>query len=366
MRRCLHAFLVGVLTLSMSMNAARACWYLRHGCHARHHVVCPPVFQAIPVGVAGPAVACCGECGGDAGGEWQVVADVTVGELLEGVAPSCDCGGGFVALESETAVEIHDGVTSVVGPAVEYLAASEHPVADGHEVAESIAVPQPTLAEPVAEKPAPVSSVVPDLKPAEDVRQAVALGEPEKQAEVVLPAEPPVDKAAASPTSQQQAPPVVVEPNIFEEVDQAAHEPAASDGTGGEANASEETSNVGPVSGEPVSEDAPPADPPADPPGETPAKSPAPAEASAVDPLAAVRGFAREPARRWIDRSGDYALVGTLRAVRGDGTCVLEAAGRTIEVPLEALSDFDRTYATAAAERLSAGSEPDSGDTAGL
>lgn len=358
MRRCLNAFLIGVLTLSMSMNAARACWYLRHGCHARHHVVvvCPPVAQTIPAGVAGPAVDCCGECGDpvvDACGDWKVVADVPVGESLDGAASSCDCGGGGVALELETVVEEHDGVTSVVGPAVEHLAANEHPVADGHKVAESIAAPQPTLAEPVAEKPAPVSAQVPDLKPTDDVRQAVALGDPEPQPEVVLPAEPPMEEDVPEAEPKQEAAPVPVESNIFEEVDQVAHEPAAIEGNGGEANASEETSSSEPA----FEEDTPTAD--------TPADSPAPAEPSAADPQAAVRGVSREPARRWIDRSGDYAVVGTLRAVRGDGTCVLEAAGRTIEVPLAALSDFDRTYATAAAERL-AGSAPESGDTAGL
>ena len=375
MRRCLHAFLVGVLTLSMSMNTARACWYLRHGCHVRHHVVvvCPPAIETIPAGVAGSAFPCCGECGDPvvdwvvdgrlvAGGDWQVAEDVVVGESFKDAASSCDCGGGVVALESETVVADHEGVSSVVGLAVEHLAGSEHPVTVGHEGTESIAAPQPPRAEPVAENPAPASAPIPDLKPTEDVRQAVALGEPEAQSNVVLPTEPPMEEPAPSPKPQQEAPPTVVEPNIFEEVDQAAHEPAAGDGTVGEASAPEETSSSEPVSGEPVPEDEPAADPP----GETPADSPAPTEPSAADPLAAVRGTAREPARRWIDRSGDYALVGTLRAVRRDGTCVLEAAGRTIEVPLEVLSDFDRTYATAAAERLAAAAEPESGATAGL
>lgn len=365
MRRCLNAFLVGVLTLSMSMNAARACWYLRHGCHTRHHVVVvyPPAIRTIPAGVAGAADACCGEWGDpvvDACGDWPVVADVAVGESFEAGASSCDCGGGVVVLESETLVAehdgvSHDGVSSVVGPEVEHLAANEHAVADdhgGHEVAESIAPPQPTRADPVAEKPAPVSALVPNLKPTDEVRQAVALGEPEPKPEVVLPAEPPMEEDVPEPKEESAA----VEPNIFEEVEQAAQEPTAVEDNGGTTNASEEASGS-----ELAPEDAPAGDTPA----ETPAEEPAPAEQSAADPLADFRGIAREPARRWIDRSGDYAVVGTLRAVRGDGTCVLEAAGRTIEVPLEALSDFDRTYVTAAAERL-AGSAPESGDTAGL
>jgi hypothetical protein len=94
----------------------------------------------------------------------------------------------------------------------------------------AIAAPQPTLAEPVAEKPAPVSAQVPDLKPTDDVRQAVALGDPERQPEVVLPAEPPMEEDVPEAEPKQEAAPVPVESNIFEEVDQAAHEPAAIEG----------------------------------------------------------------------------------------------------------------------------------------
>ena len=182
-RRCLNACLVGVLTLSLSMNAARACWFLRQGCHARHQVVvvCPPAAPAFAAAVADPWIDCCSEWGDpvvDACGEWPIVTEVSVGESLAGATSSCECDGGVGAVESETLVEVHDGVSSVVGPSSDHLAATEHPVAagqGGHEVAESIAAPQPTLADPVAEKPAPVAAAVPHLEPTDDVRQAVAL-----------------------------------------------------------------------------------------------------------------------------------------------------------------------------------------------
>ena len=102
MRRCLHAFLVAVLTLSFSIDTAKACWYLRHGrvsaaprrgCHPANVPACSPApacrpapvepivlratacgcdgeLTALPVGVVyeeiacGPAVACCGDAGG--------------------------------------------------------------------------------------------------------------------------------------------------------------------------------------------------------------------------------------------------------------------------------------------------------------
>lgn len=339
MRRCLHAFLVGVLMLSLSMNAARACWYLRHGGPVRHHVVvgCPPIAPADPVVVHAPVTAWApvmvqapvvevvdaweGGCA-DVSGDWPIAADVVIDAPFMADDCSCDCGGGVVdgdvVLEAETLGEEHVGSATLIEPA---------------------AAPQPTLAEPVVEKTEPTPAAVPVLESTEEVRQAVAFGESERkpEPEVVLPAEPMQDHAA-EPVSPEAAPPAV-ESNIFEEVDQAA---AADEPAGAEPSEIET-------------------------PADAPEASPAPAETSVpADPFAAVRPASREPARRWIDRSGDYAAVGTLLAVRGDGTCELEAAGRTIEVPLEALSEFDRAYATAASERLAVRAAPESGDTAGL
>lgn len=347
MRRCLHAFLVGVLMFSLSMNAARACWYLRHGCHAHHHVVVayPSVAAGYPVVVHAPAIihdpvvevvdAWDDGCGAVVAG-WPV-ADVVIDAPLVADDCSCDCGATVVAggadLEVETLVEEHVGEATLVEPMVEEVIHHEHPAAPGGHVTETVAPQEPTLAEPVVEKTTPTPAAVPVLESTEEVRQAVAFGEAERKPdpEVVLPADPTPDHAA-EPLPPQDAPPAV-ESNIFEEVDQAA------------------------AAGTPEIET----------PGEAPEAAPAPSEpAAAADPFAAVRPASREPARRWIDRSGDYAMVGTLRAVRDDGTCELEAAGRTIEVSLEALSEFDRAYVTAASDRLAVRTTPESGDTAGL
>jgi hypothetical protein len=363
-RRCLHAFLVGVLMLSLSMNAARACWYLRHGGPVRHHVVvgCPPIAPADPVVVHAPVTAWApvmvqapvvedvdaweGGCA-DVSGDWPIAADVVIDAPFMADDCSCDCGGGVVdgdvVLEAETLGEEHVGSATLVEPAAEEgIGHDHHPdhsVGHGGHMTEPVAAPQPTLAEPFVEKTEPTPAAVPVLESTEEVRQAVAFGESERklEPEVVLPAEPMQDHAA-EPVSSEAAPPAV-ESNIFEEVDQAA---AADEPAGAEPSEIET-------------------------PADAPEASPAPAETSApADPFAAVRPASREPARRWIDRSGDYATVGTLLAVRGDGTCELEAAGRTIEVPLEALSEFDRAYATAASERLAVRAAPESGDTAGL
>ena len=383
MRRCLHAFLVGLLTLSMSMSAARACWFVRHGCHARHHVAvaCPPVVCGSVYGLAVESCDGWSEPGVDVNAGWQIVSDVAVGEGVDCGVVSCECGGTPVAVEPETVVTEYGGVSSSVAePAVEHLAVNGLHEADASDAVEAIASPQPTLADP----PAPV----PVLTPTDEVRQAVALGEPEMkpEAEVVLPAEPSAEAEPAAvtdpeppmeedvsevePTQETQPAPVVpAETNIFEEVDQAA---------AADAIVPQQTTEFAPTTEEAAAIDTPTEDrstsdpvpaPAADAPAEElPAtESPSPEDpAASADPFDAADHDLREPARRWIDRSGDYAVVGALRAVRGDGTCVLDAAGHTIEVPLQALSDFDRSYATEAAERLTAASGPESSDTAGL
>jgi hypothetical protein len=273
----------------------------------------------------------------DLHGGWQIVSDVAVGEGVDLGLSSCECGGTLVVAEPDPVVAEYDDVSSVVGPAVEHLAVNGHREVDASEAMETIASPQPTLAEPAA--------AVPVLKPTEEVRQAVALGADEKpEAEVVLPAEtsleaeptavpdpvPQLEEDVAEVEPSHATPPVPAETNIFEEVDQAVA-----------------TEAIVPL-------------PPAD------ESSPAEEPAAPADPFEAADRGPQEPARQWIDQSGDYAVVGVLRAVRGDGTCVLDAAGRTIEVSLQTLSEFDRSYATEAAERLAAAPGPESSDTAGL
>jgi hypothetical protein len=57
--------------------------------------------------------------------------------------------------------------------------------------------------------------------------------------------------------------------------------------------------------------------------------------------------------------------VGALVAVRGAAVEIRTAGGRSIVVPLARLSDYDRSYADAAAQRLAARA-PGTRDTAGL
>jgi len=368
-RRCLHAFLIGLLTLSQSTDAARACWFLRHGCRGPRVAVaaCPRAVEAYGLG--------CDEQWLDGCAAWQEVAEVIVAETVIEPVAACDCcqleeAGADVIIVGEgevvgspswetTVGEAETVVSSLGAPPLEDHGlhddhdhgdrgdrgvedhSSTHHVPHDHAVIPSAPAPgEPTLAEPV--DPAGSVSPVPTRAPAEEVRQAVALGEPvAPAADTVPPAEPPLEEEV--PETELSDEPAATEPNLFEEVDQAAAGPAVSP---------PEASTADPLSVEPRAS------------GEVPA--PEADQAPTADPFDAAGRGPHEPIRRWIDRSGDYAVVGRLDAVRDDGTCVLRTAGGTVAVPLESLSSFDRGYATAAAARFAAARGPETRDTAGL
>ncbi len=231
---------------------------------------------------------------------------------------------------------------------------------------EPVAAPAPTLADPV-ELPAATADL-PILQPAsEAVQQTTALA-PNDSATAEEP-EVPAAQAPAEPepTIEEEPaaaiePPAVEEPNMFEEVEQAGGPTAPIDAvTPFPADA--------PLSDAPLPDAAAPPMPEpaaADNAPEPASEEPAADEPAIEDPFDAAA--ANEPVRRWIDRTGGYAVVGTLVAVGEDGTCELAAAGRRLRVSIEALSDHDRDYARRATTRLTAGGtgKPATGDTAGL
>ena len=231
---------------------------------------------------------------------------------------------------------------------------------------EPVAAPAPTLADPV-ELPAATADL-PILQPAsEAVQQTTALA-PNDSATAEEP-EVPAAQAPAEPepTIEEEPaaaiePPAVEEPNMFEEVEQAGGPTAPIDAvTPFPADA--------PLSDAPLPDAAAPPMPEpaaADNAPEPASEEPAADEPAIEDPFDAAA--ANEPVRRWIDRTGGYAVVGTLVAVGEDGTCELAAAGRRLRVSIEALSDHDRDYARRATTRLTARGtgKPATGDTAGL
>ena len=339
MRRCLHACLIGVLTLSLSMDTARACWRMRHACHPRpvRVVACEPCAP-MPLPLAclettswvAVETEACSECSVADG---EVVTEWTVGD-----------------------VEASPVDAMVVVDTVESTVLREEPVA----------APAPTLAEPV-EVPAATADL-PMLQPAsEAVQQTTALApnDSAKAKEPEVPAAP--APAEPEPMIEEEPaaaiePPAVEEPNMFEEVERAGGPTAPIDAvTPFPADAPLSDAAAPPMPEPPAADNAP------EPASEEPAsEEPAADEPATEDPFDAAG--ANEPVRRWIDRTGGYAVVGTLVAVGEDGTCELAAAGRRLRVSIEALSDHDRDYARQATTRLTAGpaGKPATGDTAGL
>jgi len=410
-RRWLNCLLIGVLTCSLSVDTARACWYLRH---AHSHAVrrcwrptCPPVTTwpachgaVVSDSICGSGIACGSVAVVDG---WRVDA----------------CCGGEPGSVVDSLI-VHDGHSVVgevvVGPAESVAAAESVDVPSGPTIA---AEPAPAAVEPIVVPQngvAAVAPAVPDLKPAVDteptVEPVVALEPaPVEPATVPAPEEPPAEPAVPESTSEpareepQPEPAAAVEPpappaepNIFEEVESAADADAAvlpTDGSEAAVEPSEPSTEPGDDDefGEPAAAPAPApvTDPLAEPSAAEPAVEPAadasePAPEPVTEPAAAdapapavdepasqpaveadpVSDAGREPLRRWVDDTGSYATVGMLVDVRADAVEIRKANGRTVIVPLERLSDHDREYAAAAEARLAADRAPPSRETAGL
>ena len=273
----------------------------------------------------------------------------------------------WVAVEtavcSECSVAEGEAVTEWTAGDAEGVAGDVAVVVDAVDSAvlreEPVAAPAPTLAEPV-EHPAATADL-PMLQPASEAVQQTTALTPNDSATAEEP-EVPAAQAPAVPEPMIEEepaaaiePPAVKESNMFEEVEQAGEPTAPID-------------EVTPFPGDAPLSDAPPMPEPsaADNAPETAGDEPAADEPATEDPFDAAG--ANEPVRRWIDRTGGYAVVGTLVAVGEDGTCELAAAGRRLRVSIEALSDHDRDYARRATTRLTAGrtGKPATGDTAGL
>jgi hypothetical protein len=365
-RRRLHSILVGVLTFSMSFDVATACGHLRRGCQVRpcRPTACMPIVVTAcadwsagcdpcspPVVVLAPVQA----WGGWVDGCELVAAAVPLGCCGEAV----EAGMVVVEAPADVAVEAAPRVEVDVEPTV---APAAEPVA-----APAVAAGEPTLHVP----PAAVAAV-PELVAVEpkSVVEPAAAEQPvsEPQAEAEPAPEPAIEQPPVAEPPPAPEPRKI--PNIFEEVEAAALEsspaPAAIEPSPAEEPAVAEPAVAEPVVAEPAVEEPAVAEPAA----EAPAAPPKPdaAEPSGAEPSAdTARTAPVEPRRRWIDAAGAHATVGSLVDVRGDRVEILKANGRTITVPIDRLSDFDRDYVSEAGLRLAARrGGPASRDTAGL
>jgi hypothetical protein len=423
-RRWLRGSLVCLLSFSLSLDTANACWFARRcgSASACRPVTCRPV-RCLPA--CGPVI-------------HEPCSPVSPCDQISGWdAPSCPsqaaqawdsesiCCGSHVVVErvvgSEIGTDISTGID--VGVVTEEPISSESSVlarpveATPPQAAAITPSTQPTRTETVlpetalptlqAVEPAAVaadSAVV----PAPAVTPAVALDDdatptvadtPSTDSPEPAPAAPesPADStaediiAAARADAPEPTPPTPVTPaakkadNIFEEFED---EPAPAAEPDEPAAAAEPVIPAEPAEAPATTVDdlfgspAEPAEPAAadtedaveapasaeDDEPEAPAQdepeSPAAAE---PDPFDDVRHGPVESLRRWVDASGEHATVGTLVDLRGDAVEIRKANGRTVIVPLGRLSAIDRAYAAEAGARLAARTPaPQPTDTAGL
>lgn len=385
MRRCLHSLLVGVLTFSLSIDAARACGHLRHW-RACHRACAAPVVVVVTESVA------CGGCFGVDGCD-QTAFDVA----------DCGCDGAIVAGGLVGCEEI------ACGAAVKsYGAVVDEPVVASPAAAvETVISPAPAAVvtpTPAPPTPSPIASAVPELEPVEPAAATEPAAEP-NEPELTMPAEvAPAQEATAPPagepvaaaseprlepqtepespvpavqepavvsqqepvTPPQPEPPTAPQPrNVFEEADTGAAEsavpdepavdemPAADEAPAAEpfdmGDAPADAASVEPAIDAGDALDAPEVTEPI---GDEPAAGePEPATDPVADPEPIA---AAEPLRRWIDDTASYAVVGRLVDVRSDTVEIEKTDGRSVTVPLARLSGFDRDYVAEVGTRVAA------------
>jgi hypothetical protein len=403
-RRCLHTFLIVLLTLALSMDAARACWFLRVRRQCRPVAVsrpCPPPTWSAggtvvvhewaasdgchqPVACEA-ALACCEE---------SVVASHAPA-LAGAVSTDLDAESLTQSVVRDQPTEASDGqgASAPADPQPEPPAPRDaelvQPASNNEPLPDLAPVEPPATAVlPVDEPVAPPLDLEPDIQDTDPVDEEMQDGTDaegllvppatdaptDEAAEMADDAEPPLEEEAAEPAPAVEPEPEQ-EPNLFEEFEDGD---AAGDDSDEAMAPEDEEASPSAAADEPLLPDAPvdDADEPAVAEGDPlmaddedaaaaePAAridsddEPLPAPADDSDPFAAADDSealaAAEPVRRWIHASGAHSLVGRLVDVTGDGHCLLEAAGRRIRVPLQNLSGHDRDYIRQAGVRVAA------------
>lgn len=429
MRRCLRVVLVGVLTLSLSFDSARACWYLRR-CHG-------PVIHVSAMPAPGP-IACVASFPADAMACWagmpMMVPQPWIHDPCEGwivaetAAPfvgavsDCRCGAEIVFAEFTESL----GASTTMVPTPVQESVVEPPVAtaipqarnaDPREVRSPQAAPAPESVVAPAAQPEPpvlipartdepvvpktptaagVAPEVPDLKPVapEDAPSTPSAAvvtpvdddappaptteaaPPRDAAEAVVePVTEPVAPEMKPPETGTQTPPVPPaaeeeEENLFEQRP-SVDKPAAAVESATEPPPAPKTPAIPEDGDAPSPSDQPPASEPGGSDAPQPETPTNPAETPATDPATPTTtdefpsSTSVEPMRRWIDATGAHATIGVLVEVRPDGAVIRKRRGGSVVVPLDRLSGHDRAYAIEAGARLAA-TRPGNHETAGL
>lgn len=428
MRRSMRALIVALLCLTLFVDSAKACWWLRqHGSRGRvcRPATCRPASLPRCGAVAGEPLASgevvfvdehagcfCNAAIDEHAAIHQTIDQTTTHEAVEPAArveESVVVHGPTLVVDTIPAQPAPGGPAAssvVIAPAADTpspAAAQPMPVAaTGPAV-----LPTPTAAqEPIPElKPAvaspspvaPVSNEQPVLEPQAPV-PAAALADP-ADAQEVMPA--PAEDLAGGP-DVKPAMPEPQEPNLFdlygdegdddvgpseeppadttaeeveadagEPVEESAASPDAEPEMSDDAAAAVEADEADSETAEPADEPAAPAaddaaDEPAD---DVDAAPPADPEQAEADPAAAATIVPNEPMRRWTNDTGTHQAQGWLVEVRADRVRILKVNGRHTTMSTESLSAADRDYVSVVNARLAAerqGTSPAAVDTAGL
>ncbi len=426
MRRSIHSLIVALLCLTLFVDSAKACWWLRQ--HRGRSQVCRPA--ACPPASSVPCTVVTVE---------HHDHEVIVGDDFRDNQSDCHCG----EVQAESAVVDHQAFEQVIehhtdGEAVLEQAGVEqgtveqsevaHPTVERADRAESVvvhgptivvdasqaqpaaAVPQPASVmaaaaadqpSPAAAQPMPVASAgptvlptptpaqepIPDLKPAKPQSQVA----PASNEQLVLEPTAATENLAGGPDGKPPKPEPKA-PNLFDlygdEGDEdvpAAEAPAASPPEAADAGAAENTEDSAAeatATDEPeMTEDANATEAAAtDGESETAAEPAASAEEpdtapeaepkqAEAEPAAAAWTVPNEPMRHWSDDSGSHHAQGWLVEVRTDRVRILKVNGRHTTVWTESLSAADRDYVSEVGGRIAAqqqGTSPAPMATAGL
>ena len=423
MRRSLQSLIVALLCLTLFVDSAKACWWLRQ--HRSRSQVCRP--SACRPATQAPCAAITGET--------VIHDDTMVCEMIVvDDQPDCLCAAApvehaTVAEESvelavvEQAGQVED--TVVVHSPTIVVDTARPPVAAG--AAEPMSVVTTQKAEqlsPAAAQPMPIASAglavlqtptatqepIPDLKPAiAPTPTPTSAVEPASNEQPMpetraTPGASALVAAAAQPSAADEPRPAAVEdlaggpdvkpampepkePNLFDLYGDEGDDEAAPS----EEPAEESAESAADDAGEPA-EDAAAETTPADEAEMTedeaeatdgdsesaeeaaPAEEPAAEEAdaapkAAADPAEAAVTVPNEPMRRWTNDTGTHHTQGWLVEVRADRVRILKVNGRHTTVLTESLSAADRDYVSAVGDRLAAqqqGTSPAPMATAGL
>ncbi len=416
MRRSIHSLIVALLCLTLFVDSAKACWWLRQH-RGRSQVcrpaACPPVSSlpctVVTVEHQGQEVIfgddfgddrsdChCGEAQAESAvvehqAFEQVIEHHTDGEAVldqagveQGMVEHSEVAGATVkSAETADSVVVHGPTIVVDASQAQPAAAAPQPpsvmaAANAEQPSPAAAQPMPVASSSpaVLPTPTPAQEPIPDLKPASMPQSQVA---PASNEQLMLEPAAAAENLAGGPdVKPPRAEPM--EPNLFDlygdEGDEDAPAAEATDASPpeaadtGAAETTEDSAAEATATDEPeMTDDAPVSEAPvseeeaADGEGETaePAasaeepdtSSEAEPEQAEAEPAAAAWTVPNEPMRHWSDDSGTHHAQGWLVEVRTDRVRILKVNGRHTTVWTESLSAADRDYVSEVGGRLAA------------